>query len=241
MNVLSIGNSFSQDAQKYLAQVSKSLGEEIYCENLYIGGCTLKTHCENLENNAQNYDLEICGSAAVRKISISEAVLSRKWDVITLQQASHESFDIKTYLPYIKELAAYIRENSDAKIFVHQTWGYETGSEKIAAAGYETLEKMTADVVNTYEEAAKIIGADKIIPSGRAMLELEKSGIAPHRDTFHANYGYGRYMLALVWLGTLTGKTEFKSEFCDFDISVSAEEKAAAEKAAQSAINLQKN
>ncbi len=38
LKILSIGNSFSQDAQRYLYDISKSNGEEIKNVNLYIGG-----------------------------------------------------------------------------------------------------------------------------------------------------------------------------------------------------------
>ena len=44
MNILSIGNSFSQDAQRYLHQIATAGGEELNVFNLYIGGSTLSMH-----------------------------------------------------------------------------------------------------------------------------------------------------------------------------------------------------
>ena len=41
LKVLSIGNSFSQDAQKWLHQLAAENGVELQAVNLYIGGCTL--------------------------------------------------------------------------------------------------------------------------------------------------------------------------------------------------------
>jgi hypothetical protein len=56
--ILSIGNSFSQDAQRYLHKTAKNEGVDTKCVNLYIGGCSLKRHYINiLENNAE-YDFE---------------------------------------------------------------------------------------------------------------------------------------------------------------------------------------
>ena len=51
MKVLSIGNSFSQDAQRYLHRLAKEDGTFIKCVNLYIGGCSLQTHYINMLEN----------------------------------------------------------------------------------------------------------------------------------------------------------------------------------------------
>ena len=42
MKILSIGNSFSEDAQRYLKLIAGANGRELTCVNLYIGGCSLK-------------------------------------------------------------------------------------------------------------------------------------------------------------------------------------------------------
>ena len=55
MNILCIGNSFSQDATRYLHQVS---GEEIFVRNLYIGGCSLERHYNNIVGNIADYDYQ---------------------------------------------------------------------------------------------------------------------------------------------------------------------------------------
>ena len=41
MQILSIGNNFSQDAQRYLHQIVDADGEALKCVNLMIGGCPL--------------------------------------------------------------------------------------------------------------------------------------------------------------------------------------------------------
>ena len=48
MKLLSIGNSFSQDAQRYLHRIAAAAGESLKCVNLYIGGCSLRTHYFNI-------------------------------------------------------------------------------------------------------------------------------------------------------------------------------------------------
>ncbi|MBQ7726439.1 MAG: DUF4886 domain-containing protein, partial [Clostridia bacterium] len=42
MKVLSIGNSFSQDAQRYLHGIARADHTEMRAVNLYIGGCSLE-------------------------------------------------------------------------------------------------------------------------------------------------------------------------------------------------------
>ncbi len=44
MNILAIGNSFSQDATRYLYDIALSDNVNIKVVNLYIGGCSLELH-----------------------------------------------------------------------------------------------------------------------------------------------------------------------------------------------------
>ncbi len=127
MKVLSIGNSFSQDAHNKLYTLGVANGVEIETVNLYIGGCKLETHWANTQSNAESYDLERNGGAAERKISIEEALGLEEWDVITLQQASAQSQHFSSYTPYLENIAKYVRERCpNAKLYFHQTWAYET-------------------------------------------------------------------------------------------------------------------
>ncbi len=109
MNILSIGNSFSQDAQRYLHQVAKSVDEDITAVNLFIGGCSLFTHFANISNDAKLYELQYNGEKTGFKVTVKEALLSREWDYITIQQASHYSYDYETYQPYANSLVEYIK------------------------------------------------------------------------------------------------------------------------------------
>ena len=54
MKILSIGNSFSQDAHRYIHDIAKGEGVNIKCVNLYIGGCSLQTHYVNMMGDVQN-------------------------------------------------------------------------------------------------------------------------------------------------------------------------------------------
>ncbi len=219
MKVLSIGNSFSQDAQRYLHRLAAGEGVNMKCVNLYIGGCTLRTHYLNMLSNAEAYDFQFNGQSTGIKISISKALASDDWDVVTLQQASHKSYDYASYTPYLEALAEYVRKYCPhAKIYIHETWAYEAGSTRLASTGFETPEDMLAAARASYANAASAILADGIIPSGDAMLAAVHGGIAKiHRDTFHASLGAGRYLLALTWYRALTGGDIWNNRFDELD------------------------
>ena len=59
MKILSIGNSFSQDAQRYISKIAAARGEELYTKNLYIGACSLERHHSNMLTDSHDYTEEI--------------------------------------------------------------------------------------------------------------------------------------------------------------------------------------
>ena len=219
IHVLSIGNSFSQDAHCYLHDFAKSEGVDIETVNLFVGGCSLERHYRNMVGNKREYTIEINGHRADGFLcSIDEALTARQWDFVTLQQASPLSYLIDSYEPYLQRLAEHVRcMCPKAKLLIHQTWAYETGSERIKAHGFETYDEMFSPIRSSYEKAAELIQADGIIPCGEAFLQALKGGLVDlHRDTFHASYDVGRFLLALVWYRFLTGNQPLGN--CNFDI-----------------------
>lgn len=227
MNILSIGNSFSQDAQRYLHQIAKMDGVSLQCFNLYIGGCSLEHHYRNMKSGDEEYVLEMNGMSTGFKVSLKKALLNRHWDVVTLQQASHKSPYYDSYQPYLDELVKFVRECvPGAKVVIHQTWAYEEDSKRLnQELGFAHHTDMFRDVKESYDKAAKDINADFIIPSGAVFEKLLENGIEKvHRDTFHVTLGLGRYALGLIWYMMLTGNDVENNTFCDFDEAVTAEE-----------------
>ncbi len=228
MRILSIGNSFSQDAQRYLNKTAKESGIDIESVNLMIGGCSLERHYRNMLSKAKDYELEFNGSFTGFRTSLEEGLLAGHFDVVTLQQVSQLAPKFDTFVPYIFELAALVRKYAPkAKLIIHQTWSYEDGSQRLCEElKYKKSEDMLSDVVGAYKKAAELISADGIIPSGEMMMKLHKSGIEKvHRDTFHASLGLGRYALSLLWMRMLTGKSAEGNNFSAFDVPVSDEQR----------------
>ena len=237
MKVLSIGNSFSEDATRYLYDIAHADGIALETANLYIGGCPLDRHYRNMLNGTKAYQLQYDGHMTGFFVSMEEALLSRSWDVVTLQQVSSRSFDKASYYPYIQALAERVRTcQPSAKLLLHQTWAYEAGSDKLRlTASYDTPENMLADIRAAYSTAAAEIQADGIIPSGELMGKLLEFGISKvHRDTYHASLGLGRYALGLLWYRMLTGNSVKDNVFAAFDQPITAEERQIAKDCVES-------
>ncbi len=58
MNILAIGNSFSEDATRYLHGIARARGETLYVANLYIGGCSFEKHFRNFHSEGRVYELQ---------------------------------------------------------------------------------------------------------------------------------------------------------------------------------------
>lgn len=227
MRVLSIGNSFSQDATRYLWEIARCGGADITTVNIVYPGCSLEQHYRYMLSGEKKYSLEFNGRFTGFYVSLTDALLSGHWDVITVQQASHVSFSEKSYYPYINALTEYIRKCAPGvKLLVHETWEYANGSTQLAnVTPYSSSAEMRRDIISAYESAARNICADGIIRSGELIGKLTDKGmIQIHRDGFHLSLGKARYAVALLWFRTLTGKSVGSNGFCVFDVPVSEDD-----------------
>lgn len=216
MRLLSIGNSFSEDAQRYLHYVAESAGTEIECIDLVIGGCSIERHANNLLGNIRDYDCEINGIYPSLKVTLNDALTKMgSFDVITIQQASHYSGKPDTYYPYIDTVyAGFKATQPNAKIMMQETWAYEKDSTHGMFPTYNKDQKYMYECLkNAYYDAAKHIGAE-IIPVGDCVqwlrdtkpeFDFDNNGIRLTRDGFHLSIPYGRMLAAYVWLEVLTG------------------------------------
>lgn len=227
MKLLSIGNSFSQDAQSWLHRIAVANGVDLETTNLMIGGCSLYTHWQHVVDQDQAYYLEQNGADKAQMISLDEAMAMEDWDVITLQQVSHDSGRPQTFLPYLPDLAAYCRDKvPNAKFYWHQTWAYEIDSEHGGFAHYDRNQsEMFRRIKDGSEMAAKMLDAP-MFPCGEVIQKLRETvpafdykngGLSLNRDGFHLSLDYGRYTAAAVWFRVLTGKLPRTDAFAELD------------------------
>ncbi len=208
INILAIGNSFSQDATAYLYSIAEAAGEEIKVVNLYIGGCSLETHWLNIQGDAALYDYELNGQYTGRKISIKEALKEEDWDYVTLQQVSGKSGLIDTFYPYILNICEYVRKYAPtAEQLLHQTWAYEFDSEHPDFVHYDRDQsKMHIAIKEVYHDLSESLSL-RVIPSSDVVQKLRSipvfdyvnGGVSLCRDGFHMHLVYGRYALAATW------------------------------------------
>ncbi len=196
------------------------------CVNLYIGGATLKQHYLNMLDDEAAYAYGFNGQSTGLSVSIRQALKSNDWDIITLQQASHESYNADSYFPYIEALIAYVKKYAPkAKLYLHQTWAYPAERRELSAYGFETTEQMFAAIQKAYQAVGEQLAVDGVLLSGEAMLcayHILRENL--YRDTLHASYGFGRYLLGMVWFHTLFGEAENFQHIAKFDAPVTEEE-----------------
>ncbi len=221
IKLLSIGNSFSQDAQRWLYDMCREAGKDVYLVNLFIGGCSLETHWTNIDSEEpKGYRYEI-NAHNDHKVSLKEALASEDWDIITFQQASTYSGVRESYLPYLDFLADLVREYCPkAKFYMHQTWAYEQGFERESYELYYGCDQqvMYRKLKAAYAEMAERIGAE-IIPTGDViqylrenvpLFDYKNGGMSLNRDGYHLSFMYGRYAAGLVWFKTIFGGDPLK-------------------------------
>lgn len=204
INILAIGNSFSQDATTYLHEIAKHGGIETKVVNLYIGGCPLSAHWENAAGDLPRYEYQLNGLATGKNVSIREVLQSDDWDFITMQQASGDSGRIASYFPYVIQLSDYIKQYApDAKQFIHQTWAYDSDSTHEHFARYDNdRRKMYLQLKDAYEQVSQALRLP-LIPCGEVIQALRGldafRGQSLCRDGFHLHLVYGRYAAAATW------------------------------------------
>lgn len=232
MNLLSIGNSFSQDSHKWLQQLAAQHNFPLELANLVIGGCSLETHWDNVVSGASAYGLERNGESTGEMISIADALAEKKWDIITVQQASHYSGAPDSYDPYLNNLVSHLREKCpSATVLFHQTWAYEIDSNHGAFPFYESNQTvMFNKIIEASTQKAQAVGID-IIPTGRVIQDIRENvaefdyqngGLSLCKDGFHLSLDYGRYAAAATWLRKLMGKPLTAYPFLDFDFEKTA-------------------
>lgn len=230
LRILAIGNSFSEDATRFLHPILDAAGVENKIVNLYIGGCPLERHWHNIEENSAEYEYQPDGEKTDHLVSIDEVLDGMDFDIISTQQASGDSGWENTYEPFLELMLEHLKARKpNAKYFLHQTWAYETGSLHPHFMRYHRdQQEMFERLRKAYGDAASRHGLT-LIPTGELVQKLRASGMFDPdkrcicRDGFHLSYLYGRYAAALLWAKCMAGidvlsnafVPEFEGEIAD--------------------------
>lgn len=169
VKILMIGNSFSQNASRYLPQMAKEANVKLILGRAEMGGCSLKRHWDSVVVN----DIDTNQGKAYHKKSLRQLLASQKWDIVTMQQYSLLSGDESSYQPYAKNLYDLIKAyQPDAEIVVHQTWAYRADAKSFGEIGQHAKAKNQQEMWQrsraAYHQMAETLGGLRIIPSGDA-------------------------------------------------------------------------
>ena len=216
IKILTIGNSFSEDATRWICQIAESAGVNVIIGNLYLSGCSLKNHWINAANNNEIYTYYKLTSTAITKtsnITMKESILDEDWDFITFQQFSGFSGLYSTFQPYLKNLINYVNglaTNNDVKFALNMTWAYSTDSTHEDFTYYNNNQaSMYNAITKAHQQAIAETGINIVIPCGTAIQNgrtnkyLNAVGDELTRDGHHLDVGIGRYIAGLTFFETL--------------------------------------
>lgn len=139
IRLLTIGNSFSENAITYLPQLAEADGTVAFdIHRASLGGCSLEKHWNLAEYTRQEpaykpYRLKDDEASAA---TLQEALAAQPWDFVTLQQVSHKSWIRATFEPFLSNLLREVRTLAPgAEPLLHQTWAYRSDAGFLADKG----------------------------------------------------------------------------------------------------------
>lgn len=210
VKILTIGNSFADNAATYLSQIAESVpGYKISVTKANLGGCSLERHvklikdCEN-DASLKPYQGKYC---------LRELLQMDDYDFVTIQQVSSSSFKANTFNPYASELIRYIKRFlPDAEIVIHQTWAYP--NEGRLNDWKITYDEMHNRAVDNYASLASQYNL-RILPVGEAFYNTYRANSDLdlwNKDRHHANSN-GCYIAGCVWFGQMTDVSPKKIKY----------------------------
>ncbi len=213
ISILAVGNSFSVNAMQYLWEILDSAGfEEVVLGNLFIGGCSLEQHWSNLFHNKPVYTYYYNDSGQWKTSNAAtaeQALQSRQWDIVTLQQASHFSGQPDSYETLERIQGAVKSYQPDAKLYWHMTWAYHPDTSNANFVNYAkdqmTMYNAIVDAVKQKIHPNALF--EGVIPAGTAIQNMRNCAIGDNMtipDGFHLN-NLGCYAVGLAWYAQLTG------------------------------------
>ena len=180
VRVLSIGNSFSRNATRFLDDLAQAGGHNLVHESIVVGGASLELHA----NKSLTHERDATAKEGLyaNGKSLIQMLQSDRWDVVTIQQASIKSHDMSTYQPYADSLAELIRQHApDAQLMIHQTWAYRVDDPRFARTSPRpgepaTQAEMYQGLRAAYRQIADQLDAG-IIPVGDAFYLADTDGV----------------------------------------------------------------
>ena len=220
VKVLTIGNSFSENASSYATEIAQNQGYDLTFAYLKLSSGTIDQHWTNAQNNTAAYKFAYTDSTGRHNIkeegsagaTIQEALEYMDWDIIVFQQGSTASDDYATY-SNLGNLIDYVQQFCpDAQLMIHETWSW-------ASWPAERFD----DIEAAYHRAAQENGNLPVIHTGRAFefarTALDSRTILNESDNQHAN-AYGKFVAGASYVTAIFGCDIRENTFVVTDSSV---------------------
>ena len=165
MKILTIGNSFTWSLRSCFPAIAEAQGEELKLEFANFGGCEFRRHWAYITAEENE---PCCKMYKEYTMKLRELLASDDWDVVTVQSASHESWDYANYTPFAGLIIDYVKKHAPgAKIIIQQTWAYREDAPRLAEWGFDRNE-----MYRRLDQAYRKLGTEynlPIIPTGKGV------------------------------------------------------------------------
>ena len=218
IKILCIGNSFSEDTIHYVAEIARAAGyQDVLAANLFIGGCPIRKHYENIKNDLPAYRYgrnDGSGWIDTPDTRISDAVLAEDWDWISIQHGSSYGA-VYTRDECYQDLEALVKEvkalaRSRTKIAFNMTWVGEPYYDRPEMLAFNRDQKRLFEAICAITERLVLPapGIDLVCPTGTAVQNARTTALGDRmsRDGYHLSLDVGRYLAGLTFFKTLTGE-----------------------------------
>ena len=170
IKILSIGNSFSQDAFSYLPYILENIAPDIRLTLgiAYYSGASLQQHLQLMDDASAVYKLDKWTWDTYRWNAVNEQTLKQcleneAWNIVVFQQSSAFSGDYSTVSPYLNPLIKRVGETLVKPVKL--AW-LLTPSNKMDFAESESFYNSISDVAERVLQETPI---DMLFPCGTAI------------------------------------------------------------------------
>ncbi|MFC6181666.1 DUF4886 domain-containing protein [Lactiplantibacillus daowaiensis] len=212
--ILCIGSSFGSDGTHYVHDLAASAGVATKVVNLFLPGGMFEQHWANLQSDVPAYLYELNGQFTTEKVSLQTVLAAEDWDDIVSHQASGFTGMQDPACHFAALLYADLKQRvPNARLWLQQTWAFETGCDRDAFAKYDYNEALMYQELTTVYQALATEFNVGLIPVGTVIQNLRQTeafnvaagGRSLNRDGMHLDFVYGRYAAGATWAQTLLG------------------------------------
>lgn len=185
INILAVGNSFTQCMMMHIAKICENLGitqsTGVNVQHIYNAGTSLQYYVEQLSTTrVHSLTTDVNGGHLLTNGTFSQ-ILTRPWDIIVFQQVSGDSDNYATYEPYLSQLVEAVQRfcpNKNVEIAWHMTW--QTG-----AAAYSDIVNSVKQMLDNYGHIIK-----RIIPNGTSVENIRGTSLNANKAARNFTYDF---------------------------------------------------